>query len=144
MTDARGRVCARSTGPSPQQQRGQILDAKLACDKAGAAELHGVHHVALAVSDADAAFCFYQDVLGLTPVERPEGTRANGSWFQLGSAQVHLFESGAEDVAPPHFAIEVGDLVAAVAYATEHMPGFGYQALLRDPSGNLIELNQRD
>jgi hypothetical protein len=26
----------------------------------------------------------------------------------------------------------------------EHIPGFGYQAFVTDPSGNVIELNQPD
>ena len=38
-----------------------------------AVEPKRIHHVALAVDDSDAAFTFYRDVLGLEPVERPEG-----------------------------------------------------------------------
>ena len=54
---------------------------------------------------------------------------------------------------PPHFAIEVGDLASTVVsirergvtvYEIEHMAGFGYQAVVVDPSGNVIELNQPD
>jgi catechol 2,3-dioxygenase-like lactoylglutathione lyase family enzyme len=119
------------------------------------AEPRRIHHVALAVDDADAAFAFYRDVLGLTPVDRPQGAseRADGSWFELGDGQVHLFQPGDAPVAPPHFAIEVRDLATTVAairshgvtvYDVEHMQGFGYQALVLDPSGNLIELNQPD
>ena len=48
--------------------------------------------------------------------------------------------------------MQVGDLDAAVAAIEAHgvkvrktgltFPGAGYQAFVRDPSGNLIELNQ--
>jgi predicted enzyme related to lactoylglutathione lyase len=47
----------------------------------------------------------------------------------------------------------VRDLAAVVAairghgvavYEGEHMQGLGYQAMVLDPSGNLIELNQPD
>ena len=46
----------------------------------------------IAVGDAEAAHAFYRDVLGLVPVERPDGAVAPGSWLQLGDAQVHLLE----------------------------------------------------
>jgi len=115
----------------------------------------GIHHVAIAVKDADAAFAFYRDVLGLEPVERPTAERDldPGSWFQLGDGQVHLFQPADPQRNPPHFAVEVGDLGAAVAairergvtvYDIEHTPGFGYQAAVVDPWGNVIELNQPD
>jgi len=112
-----------------------------------------LHHVALVVNDPDAAFAFYQDVLGLKPVDRPEGAQNPGSWFELGDGQVHLFQPQDPATNPPHFAIQVDDLVATVAsirahgvtvYDVEHRPGFGYQAAILDPSGNLIELNQPD
>jgi catechol 2,3-dioxygenase-like lactoylglutathione lyase family enzyme len=113
----------------------------------------GIHHVAVSVDDADAALAFYQEVLGLTPVPRPDGTRGAGGWFDAGGEQVHLFQPGNAAVAPPHFAIRVDDLGAAIAairehgvqvYEVGHVPGFGYQAFVQDPSGNLIELNQSD
>jgi catechol 2,3-dioxygenase-like lactoylglutathione lyase family enzyme len=112
-----------------------------------------LHHVAIAVADADAAFAFYRDVLGLRPVDRPDGGRNPGSWFQLGDGQVHLFQPADAAMNPPHFAIQVGDLAATVAsirergvtvYDIEHTAGFGYQAVVVDPSGNVIELNQPD
>jgi catechol 2,3-dioxygenase-like lactoylglutathione lyase family enzyme len=112
-----------------------------------------IHHVALAVDDTDAAVAFYGDVLGLRSIDRPGGARADGAWFAVGDAQIHLFQPGDAAVAPPHFAIEVADLAAAVAairgsgvtvYETEHRPGFGRQAMVVDPCGNLIELNQPD
>jgi catechol 2,3-dioxygenase-like lactoylglutathione lyase family enzyme len=108
-----------------------------------------IHHVGIAVGDAEAAHIFYRDVLGLAPVERPEGAVAPGSWLQLGNAQVHLLERN--ETIPPHFAIEVENLAQTIAairehgveiHQAEHIPGFGRQAFLADPSGNWIELNQ--
>ena len=114
-----------------------------------------LHHVAVAVSDPDAAFSFYRDVLGLAPIDRPDGADAiaPGAWFQLPNAQLHLFTPPDPTVQPPHFAIEVEDLTASFAairergiavYDQEHSQGFGYQAFVLDPAGNLIELNQPD
>jgi catechol 2,3-dioxygenase-like lactoylglutathione lyase family enzyme len=113
----------------------------------------GIHHVALVVNDPDAAPAFYRDVLGLPVVDRPDGANNPGSWLQLDNGQIHLFQPPDPAMNPPHFAIEVDDLASIVAsirdhghtvYDQEHRPGFGYQAIVVDPSGNVIELNQRD
>jgi catechol 2,3-dioxygenase-like lactoylglutathione lyase family enzyme len=112
-----------------------------------------LHHVALVVKDADEALTFYRDVLGLQQVDRPVGARNPGSWLQLDEGQVHLFQPADPSRNPPHFAIEVDDLAATVTslrengytvYEQEHRQGFGFQASVVDPSGNVIELNQPD
>jgi len=113
----------------------------------------GLHHVALVVDDADAALAFYRDVLGLSVIDRPDGSRHPGAWLQLGNGQIHLFQPPDPATNPPHFAIEVDDLASTVAsvrshghtvYNVEHQQGFGHQAVVVDPSGNVIELNERD
>jgi catechol 2,3-dioxygenase-like lactoylglutathione lyase family enzyme len=113
----------------------------------------GLHHVALVVDDPDTALAFYRDVLSLPVVERPQGADSPGSWLQLGDGQVHLFKPSDPSLNPPHFAIDVDDLAATVesirerghtVYDIEHRQGLGYQAFVIDPSGNVIELNQRD
>jgi glyoxylase I family protein len=112
-----------------------------------------LHHVALVVNDPDAALAFYRDVLGLSVVDRPDGADNPGSWLQLDNGQIHLFQPADPAMNPPHFAIEVDDLASTVAsirtrghtvYDVEHRQGFGYQAVVVDPSGNVIELNQTD
>jgi catechol 2,3-dioxygenase-like lactoylglutathione lyase family enzyme len=111
----------------------------------------GIHHVAIVVDDAEKAFAFYCDVLGLTPIRRPDNAPIAGSWFDAGGEQLHIMQPENPAMNPPHFAIRVKDLASAVAairshgvtvYEIEHMPGAGYQAALTDPSGNVIELNQ--
>jgi catechol 2,3-dioxygenase-like lactoylglutathione lyase family enzyme len=113
----------------------------------------GIHHVALVVDDPDAALAFYRDVLGVSVIDRPDGANAPGSWLGLGNAQIHLFQPRDPARNAPHFAIEVDDLAGTVqsirdqghtVYDVEHSQGFGYQAFVLDPSGNVIELNQRD
>jgi catechol 2,3-dioxygenase-like lactoylglutathione lyase family enzyme len=114
----------------------------------------GVHHVSVNVADHDAARRFYVETLGLVPLERPDFGFA-GSWLAFPDGrQVHLIEV-ADHVAPEgqHFAIAVADIDAAVAdlrgkgveISDPHeLPGGfgGRQAFFRDPSGNLLELNQ--
>ncbi len=114
----------------------------------------GVHHVSLDVADVEVAARFYEEVLGLTPIDRPD-FGFPGAWFDANGTQVHLIESpGHEAPTSQHFAFRVDD-VDAVATAlvdkgievrgpSAGFPGAGRQAFLQDPSGNLIELNQPD
>jgi|SRR6516225_4416712 catechol 2,3-dioxygenase-like lactoylglutathione lyase family enzyme len=110
----------------------------------------GIHHVALRVSDADAATAFYCDILGMAVVARPDAAPVAGAWLDAGGEQLHLIE-GTDPISTPHFAIQISDLSATVAairekgvtvYETDHLRGAGYQAFVVDPSGNLVELNQ--
>jgi glyoxylase I family protein len=115
--------------------------------------LGGVHHVSLNVTDAEEAGAFYEDVLGLTRIERPD-FGFPGVWLDAGGVQVHLLEVP-DHRAPDgqHFAFRVDDVDAVHARLTERgvkasapsaFPGAGRQSFFRDPSGNLIELNQPD
>ena len=116
--------------------------------------LGGVHHVSLNVADVDEASRFYEDVLGLTRIERPD-FGFPGAWFDTGRGQIHLLEVDGH-TAPDgqHFAFQVDDIEAVVAALAAKgidirppstgIPGAGLQAFLKDPSGNLIELNQPD
>jgi catechol 2,3-dioxygenase-like lactoylglutathione lyase family enzyme len=112
----------------------------------------GIHHVSICVRDSNAAVAFYTDVLGLVELPRPD-FGFPGHWLEAGGQQVHLMESDAPRPQGDHFAIRVDDLEAAVADiraagvqvdTIPHMQGAGRQAFLRDPSGNMIELNQPD
>jgi catechol 2,3-dioxygenase-like lactoylglutathione lyase family enzyme len=112
--------------------------------------LRGVHHVSLNVADVETAGRFYTDVLGLEVLPRPD-FGFPGMWLRAGDQEIHLIR--VEDHAAPegqHFAFRVDDLEDALAQLAEHgvrtrgpidLPG-GRQAFLKDPSGNLIELNQ--
>jgi catechol 2,3-dioxygenase-like lactoylglutathione lyase family enzyme len=109
----------------------------------------GLHHVAICVADAQKGLAFYRDLLGMTQLPRPD--LGPGYWLDAGGQQVHLMES---DTPPPvanHFAIRVDDIDAAVTdlqeqgvevYRVPLIAGAGYQAVLHDPFGNLVELNQ--
>jgi catechol 2,3-dioxygenase-like lactoylglutathione lyase family enzyme len=115
--------------------------------------LGGIHHVSLDVDDAEATGRFYEDVLGLRRIERPD-FGFPGRWFDAGGTQIHLIEV-AEHRAPKsqHFAFRVDDVDAVAAELTAKgvdvqgpasFPGAGRQAFFTDPAGNLIELNQPD
>lgn len=114
-------------------------------------KLAGVHHVSLNVEDAEKTGRFYIDVLGLEVLPRPD-FGFKGYWLRTGNQEIHLIE--VKDHRVPggeHFAFRVEDMDEAVRELTERgvkvsnpmqIPGAGRQAFLRDPSGNLVELNE--
>ncbi|MCP4434693.1 MAG: lactoylglutathione lyase [Actinomycetia bacterium] len=107
--------------------------------------------MALDVADLAAAIEFYEH-LGLAPVDRPGSLGANGIWLGVGDAQLHLVERPDLDEVSSgsHVAFEVQDLEGTAAALRDlgievgdpFDIGAGLQAFLRDPSGNLVELNQ--
>jgi glyoxylase I family protein len=110
----------------------------------------GIGHVALQIRDLDEATAFLAR-LGFAPISRPDVV-VPGAWLQAGDAQIHLVvEPGLDVTSTQHVALQVDD-VEALATALEaegvdvfrspHIAGAGHQAFLRDPTGNLIELNQ--
>ncbi|NND75198.1 MAG: lactoylglutathione lyase [Ilumatobacter sp.] len=115
-------------------------------------ECSGVHHVSINVTDAAVAARFYIDVLGMTERSDRPDFPFRGSWLQVGAQQVHLLE--VEGFIPPegqHFAIHVDDIEAAREELATHgvalsdtieIAGVCRQAFLKDPTGNLIELNE--
>lgn len=117
--------------------------------------LLGVHHVALCVTELEAARRFYAEALGLGErTDRPD-FGFPGAWFDAGAQQVHLVEVDEmpEGAGRQHFALQVEDLDAAVksveaagvrVYRSSKVANAGQQAFLQDPSGNGIELNQPD
>jgi glyoxylase I family protein len=122
-----------------------------------AAPVAGYSHVAVSVTDLDAARDFYCDVLGFEELPRPD-FGFPGLWLRVGELQLHL---GVVDEAPapgpgfPHFALyvpseEFDATIEAVRAAGVKMLGepstrvdFGKTvraAFVTDPSGNAIEL----
>jgi glyoxylase I family protein len=116
-------------------------------------ELEGIHHVSLNVHDAAETARFYEEVLELRRLERPD-FGFPGAWFEMDDGrQVHLIEVGSGHRAPggQHFAIRVRDIDEQVAALRDRgveigdpheLPGAGRQAFFKDPAGNEIELNQ--
>jgi len=112
-----------------------------------------VQHISLDVDDLAAALTFYCDGLGFTVAERPAALGEGGAWLNIGDGhQLHLVESAAFEApaTSQHLALGVDDCPAAVAelraagleVSDPFDIGAGVQAFLRDPAGNLLELNQ--
>lgn len=109
--------------------------------------------------DLDASVAFYVDVLGLEPIPSPR-FEVPVRWLRCGSLQVHLYQRDDDDDPSlyQHFGITVTDFmavyrrvrelaatesVASFAAVTE-LPDGSVQMYVRDPHGNLVELDHPD
>jgi catechol 2,3-dioxygenase-like lactoylglutathione lyase family enzyme len=118
-------------------------------------DIIGVNHVNVTVPAAleEAAKHFYNVVLSLRQIPKPEGMRQNiGAWYELGEVQLHLsIEDGVNNEASDrHVCYQVSDAAAAEL----QFRGAGIEVIpdevrtpnrffVRDPGGNLIEITQR-
>ncbi len=114
----------------------------------------GIQHVTVGVRELDEAIAFYE-LFGLTRVLSRPDFGIDGAWMQAADQQVHIVVTGdrpAPDAAT-HFAFIVDDLdaclaeldVAGVTYRRpQRFAGAGSQAFIKDPTGNVVELNQPD
>ena len=116
--------------------------------------LRGVHHVSLNVSDLDQTVEFYTGTLGLELLDRPDDyISVPGAWLGCPDGrQIHLLLNDMPEGKGQHFAFEVDDVASVIAELTSKgvklgapktMPEICVQTFCTDPSGNLVEFNQR-
>ena len=117
-----------------------------------AIETQGIHHVSINVKDVDTALTFYIELLNLELLERPD-LGFPGAWIRAGEQEIHLLgiDSG-EPVKEQHFAFAVNDAQAIHAALQANgysptdirdIPNVCRQFFAHDPSGNMVEFNQR-
>jgi glyoxylase I family protein len=121
------------------------------------ATIAGYSHVAISVTDVDAARRFYCELLGFEELPRPD-FGFPGAWLRVGSLQLHLGQ--VDEMKPsagfPHFALYVptdefhttveslraagvqflGEPSSRVDFSTTTV----WAAFITDPAGNVIEL----
>jgi len=116
----------------------------------------GLNHVSVHADDMEESLRFYVDVLGLEPVPSPTFAFPV-RWLRCGELQVHLFQREAGTEAPPyhHFGLTVEDFEGLYVRTRElgvqdsrpffshvyELPDGSLQMYVRDPAGNLIELD---
>ena len=118
--------------------------------------INGFHHAGFLVTDVERAADFYENVLGLEPLYRPE-LGFPGRWYDLKNGhQLHLMSvAGMPTHADPprhdrHIALDVTDSAETERQLNELGIKVGYgsgragnpQLFIRDPDGNTIELRQ--
>jgi lactoylglutathione lyase len=115
-----------------------------------------INHVSIPAHDLRVSTDFYVELLGATPLPSPNfGVPVQ--WLALGSrTQLHLFERDGDPLSHQHFAVAVADLEPAYRGADRRgafdrtafgnhlveLPGDVVQLYVRDPSGNLVEIDQ--
>lgn len=118
---------------------------------------NGFTHVSVGARDLDESVRFYQELFGMRELPAPDFPFPV-RWLRVGDLQLHLF--GSDDPAPAayHFGLDVDDFEAVYRKASElgaivgegyfasvyELPDGAAQLYLRDPSGNLVEVNWPD
>jgi lactoylglutathione lyase len=114
------------------------------------------NHVSIVADDMEESVRFYTTVFGMERVPSPDfGSPVE--WLRLGNQQLHLFKR--ETAAPKyhHIALDVDDFEAVYLKVRElgikdntlgpdvrELPDGSAQMYLRDPAGNLIEIDWPD
>jgi lactoylglutathione lyase len=116
-----------------------------------------VNHVSIRAVDLEESIRFYEEVFGMERVATPIFAEPV-VWLQLGEQQLHLFEQGNDVPRYHHVALDVDDFEAVYLKAKElgvldrdtfgaevraHPSGW-VQIYLRDPAGNLVEVDWPD
>src|ERR1700722_525268 len=114
-----------------------------------------INHVSVNARDLKASVEFYVDLLEAELIATPNfGLPVQ--WLAPGETQLHLFERTLEPTSHHHLGITVDDLEHAYRAADRRdafdytsfgnhlvlLPGDVVQLYLRDPAGNLVELDQ--
>lgn len=117
----------------------------------------GINHVTVVTRDLDESERFYSELFGAERLVSPNfGTPVR--WLRVGDAQIHLFEAAGGGDGIGHFGVTVDDLASVYERARAlgavdpvvnghylwELPDGVVQLYVRDPSGNLVEVNARD
>ena len=114
------------------------------------------NHVSVSSTDFDASIPFYTELFGAEPIPTPNfGFPVQ--WLRIGEQQLHLFEREVDAPTHHHFAITVtiedleriyerAETMQAIDGTTfghhiRELPGDCAQLYLRDPAGNLVEVD---
>lgn len=103
-----------------------------------------LHHVSIIVRDLERSLAFYQGILGLEPLPRPDFP-VRGAWLSCGDRQVHLVVHDGEtfrasdtvDNNDGHFALNTDDFEAVVELLVAH--GFDEHGADGDPRRLLVK-----
>jgi catechol 2,3-dioxygenase-like lactoylglutathione lyase family enzyme len=113
-----------------------------------------LNHVSVAARELEESVRFYEEVFTVERIATPNfGFPVQ--WLRVGAMQLHLFERPEPAPTFHHFALTVDDLEATYAKAEKRdafdrtafghhlyeLPGDCAQLYLRDPAGNLVEVN---
>ena len=111
-----------------------------------------LNHVSVSAPDIEASARFYTELFGLEEIPAPDfGYPVR--WFRTGDLQLHLFQADVPAPKRHHFALSLSgpDFCSVYAQAerdgildrrgVRRLPDGSAQAYVRDPAGNMIEIN---
>lgn len=113
-----------------------------------------INHVSINAQNLQESVDFYVELLGAEPIATPNfGIPVQ--WLAFGPTQLHLFERDLTPTSHHHFGITVDDLEPVYRAAERRkafddiafrnrlveLPGDVVQLYLRDPAGNLLEID---
>ncbi|MFP5298414.1 MAG: VOC family protein [Actinomycetota bacterium] len=110
----------------------------------------GLDHVAITAPEEleSEVVDWYERVLGLPRITKPDGTRIKGAWFSAGDVEVHVTIDEHNPPKIAHYALVVTDPQAAIDRLRDagchieqasSIPG-RKRFYTRDPAGNRIEI----
>jgi catechol 2,3-dioxygenase-like lactoylglutathione lyase family enzyme len=116
------------------------------------------NHVSVRADDLERSGAFYEELFGMERVPAPDLGETRVLWLRLGDQQLHLFRRETDTPRYHHYALEVDDFEAVYRAAQERgildaetfgaalreLPDGSVQMYLRDPAGNLIEVDWPD
>jgi catechol 2,3-dioxygenase-like lactoylglutathione lyase family enzyme len=125
--------------------------------KIGPVRATGLNHVSISARDLEESARFYEELFGLERLATPTFS-VPVVWLRVGDRQLHLFQQ--REGEPPqlhHFGLEVDDFEAFYLRLEElgvrdpawfssiyELPSGEVQMYLRDPGGNLVEIDWPD
>jgi lactoylglutathione lyase len=115
------------------------------------------NHVSVHAYDMEESLRFYVDVFGMERLPSPNFAQ-HVEWLRLGEQQLHLFKSESPAPRSHHFSLDVDDFEAAYLKVSElglldeetfgaavrELPDGAVQMYIRDPAGNLVEVDWPD
>lgn len=117
------------------------------------------NHVSVHAYDLEESARFYEQVFGMERIPSPAFPHSKVLWLRCGDQQLHLFQREHTEATPfHHFSLDVDDFEAVYLRAREgdfldkaawwstiwEHPAGWLQMYIRDPAGNLIEVDCPD
>jgi lactoylglutathione lyase len=116
-----------------------------------------LNHVSIHANDMEKSLRFYMDVFEMERLPSPNFSQ-HVEWLRLGEQQLHLFLRAEPAPELHHIALDVDDFEAAYLKAKElglldeqafgaavrELPDGAVQMYIRDPAGNLVEIDWPD
>ncbi len=116
-----------------------------------------INHVSIGAKDLRESVQFYAEIFGAEMLDTPNfGFPVQ--WLRVGDLQLHLFERPGPAPTYHHFALAVDDFEAVfratrarglhdaetMGWHLNELPSGQVQLYIRDPGGNLVEVNWQD